>query len=122
MIDSWLTPDGEVIQVGNFAHNQYAYEVLSEERGLNALMEYMDEKGFNSAYEVLHERGWVRIKYNEGYLPAIEILGGTISLVREMKNTIDPAMNSMQMAVAKRLCAEAGTPFLHAINDKRFWG
>lgn len=29
MKDSWLTPDGKIIEVGDFQHNEYASEYLS---------------------------------------------------------------------------------------------
>lgn len=38
-----------------------------------------------------------------------------------MRNTINPAMNTKQMKVVKRLCEEYDTEFHVAINDKMFW-
>lgn len=121
MKDSWLNPNGEIIEVGNFRHNEYAYEILEAEMGFSELHDYMDENNCNSATEVLHKRGWVRIKYNTAYLPRIEILGNCIDLTKPMRNTIDPAMNERQIRVVKELCEKCNTPFHVAINDKRFW-
>ena len=121
MKDSWLKPNGEIIEVGLFQHNKYAYELLEKEMGFNELHDYMYENNCCSATEVLHLRGWVRIKYNTAYLPGIEILGNCIDLTKPARNTIDPSMNSRQLSVAKKLCEENNTQFHVAINDKRFW-
>ena len=122
MRDSWLNPNGEIIEVGDFQHNEYAYEILEKEFGdLGKLLDYMEENRCQSATEVLHLRGWVRIKYNTAYLPRIEILGNCIDLTKPRKNTIDPAMNERQMRVAKELCEKCNTELHVAINDKRFW-
>jgi len=77
--------------------------------------------GHKYPYELLHDRGWVRVKYNVVYSPKIEILGGCIDLTRQRRNTMDPAMNSKQMRIAKLMCEEVGEDFNKAINDKRFW-
>ena len=61
------------------------------------------------------------MKYNSSYLPKVEILGSCISLQCLQRNTIDPAMNSRQLRVAKLICDEVGEDFHKAINDKRFW-
>jgi len=121
MRDSWLDPNGKIIEVGDFRHNEYAHELLENEMGMEQLHEYMDEHNCHSATEVLHKYGWVRIKYNTAYLPRIEILGNCISLVKPEHNTIDPRMNSKQLEVAKRLCEENNTTLHVAVNDKRFW-
>ena len=34
MKDSWLTPEGKIIEVGDFQHNEYASDLLEEEMGL----------------------------------------------------------------------------------------
>ena len=121
MKDSWLTPEGKIIEVGDFQHNEYASDLLEEEMGLEELHKYMRKNHCSYPYEVLHERGWVRIKFNTAYAPKVEILGGCIDLTKPQKNTMDPAMNSAQLKVAKRLCEEVGEDFHRAINDKRFW-
>ena len=120
-IDSWLTPSGEIIEVGDCMHNEYAYKILEEEMGLGKLQTYMQKHHMSSAYQVLHFRGWVRIKYNTAYPPNIKILGDCVDLTAPRKNTINPPMNSRQLAVAKELCEEFDTPFHIAINDRRFW-
>jgi len=121
MKDSWLKPNGEIIEVGDFMHNEYAYELLETEMGMEQLHDYMEEHNYQSASDVLHKRGWIRIKYNKAYLPRIEILGNCISLSRPERNTIDPRMNSKQLKVAKQLCEENDTTLHVAVNDKRFW-
>lgn len=114
-IDSWLTPDGEIIEVGNFNHNSYAREYLQKENGCSA--------DFNGSYPYseLHKRGWIRIKYNTAYLPRIEILGDCMDTTKPMRNTINPAMNEKQMAVALDLCEKCNTTLHMAINPKCFW-
>ena len=122
MKDSWLTPEGKIIEVGDFMHNDYASDLLEEEfGGTQELYDYMDKNNMSYPYEVLHQRGWVRIKYNTSYLPRIEILGSCIDLTKPMRNTIDPAMNERQIRVAKELCEKCNTSFHQALNDKRFW-
>lgn len=122
MRDSWLNPKGEIIEVGDFQHNEYASEILEAEFGdLEKLHDYMEENHCQYAYEVLHLRGWVRIKYNTAYLPRIQILGSCIDLTKPARNTIDPAMNERQIRVAKELCEKCNTSLHVAINDKRFW-
>lgn len=121
MRDSWLKPNGEIIEVGNFMHNEYASNLLEEEMGLLKMMDYLKEKHLSYPYEVLHERGWVRIKFNKSYAPKIKILGGCIDMTKPMRNTIDPAMNQTQLKVAKRLCEESNETLHRALNDKRFW-
>ena len=119
--DSWLTPKGEIIEVGDFQHNEYANDLLEDEMGLEKLHKHMKKNNYDSATEVLHSRGWVRIKYNTAYLPNIEILGGCTNLVEIQRNTMDPPMNIKQLKIAKRLCEDNDTEFHVAINDKRFW-
>jgi len=121
MRDSWLTVKGQIIEVGDSQHNEYASNLLEGEMGLEGLYDYMDKHHMSYPYEVLHERGWVRIKFNTNYLPRIEILGGCINLTKPMRNTIDPAMNERQLKVAKELCEDCNTLLHVAINDKRFW-
>ena len=121
MRDCWLTPNGEIIEVGTCQHNEYASNLLEEEMGLEELYDYMDKNNMYYPYEVLHHRGWVRIKFNTAYLPRVEILGGCIDLTKPMKNTIDPAMNERQLRVANGICERYNTTLHMAINDKRFW-
>ena len=40
---------------------------------------------------------------------------------KPMRNTINPAMNEKQMAVALDLCEKCNTTLHVAINDKMFW-
>lgn len=119
MRDCWITKEGKIIEVGSMNHNSYASDILKQEFG----RDYYDKThGLGkSPYRILHERGWIRVKYHIGYLPKIEILGDCIDLTKQMRNTIDPAMNSRQMRVAKMLCDEVGEDFNRAINNKRFW-
>lgn len=112
--DSWLTPEGVLIEVGKFNHNNYASKILEEETGSDKYLEH------KYPYEILHERGWIRISVND-YLPKIQIFGGCIDLTQPMRNTMCPAMNIKQLTIAKKLCKEFNTPFHTAINDKRFW-
>jgi hypothetical protein len=121
MTDSWLSPGGEVIEVGDFQHNRFAFKLLEEEMGDEQLLEYMNSSNWRSATGILHSRGWVRIKFNTVYLPRIQLLGNCIDLTRQMRNTIDPGMNKKQLSIAKKLCQEYNTLFHIAINDKRFW-
>lgn len=121
MEDSWLNSEGKLIEVGKFKHNEYAENLLIEEMGFDGYLDFMQENDFDIAYEALHERGWVRIKFNDSYLPRIQILGNCIGLTKPMKNTIDPAMNEQQIRVTKELCKKCDTDFNVAINDKRFW-
>lgn len=121
MKDSWLTPNGEIIEVGDFQHNEYAFDLLEEEMGLEELFDYMAKEHVSYPYEVLHKRGWIRIKYNTSYLPRIAILGNCIDLTKPMRNTINPAMNEYQMKVVRGICEKVGESLHRAINDKRFW-
>lgn len=120
MVDSWLTPKGELIKVGYCGHNDYATELLMDEfKDIVTLMNYLESHGGNrSPYEELHRRGWIRVKFRYG---RVEFLGGCTDLTKPMRNTIDPPMNRIQWKVAKRLCLEHKTLFHEAINDKRFW-
>jgi len=117
MRDSWLTSDGEIIEIEG-SHNEYACHILEEEMGIEKLWEYMHENHISYPYEVLHERGWVRIKY---YSSHFAILGNCIDLTRPMRNTMDPAMSERQMRVAKELCKNNKITLHMAINDKIFW-
>lgn len=119
-IDSWLDPDGNIIEVGRFAHNSYANELLiGELGGINEVFDYMEEHKLSYPYEVLHKRGWVRIKIRFDY--SYQFLGNTIDLTKPMRNTINPAMNEAQLRVAMELCNNDKEVFHRAINDKRFW-
>ncbi len=120
MKDSWLTPEGKIIEVGEMRHDAFAWDYLRKEMGSD-LDSYLDTNNFIYPHQILHQRGWVRIKYNSDYLPKIQILGDCIDLCKPMKNTIDPAMNGLQMIVAKELCEKNGVTLRMAINDKRFW-
>lgn len=120
MKDSWLNPKGEIIKVEDFRHNEYAHELLEKEMGFQALVSFRREHN-KSDTEILHDRGWVRVKINTAYLPRIQLLGNCIDLTKPRKNTMDPAMNSKQLRVAKQLCEEHNTTLHVAVNDKRFW-
>lgn len=123
MEDSWLKPNGVIIEVGMFNHNKYANNILIEEFGGDyfKLEEFLIKNRLSYPYEALHLRGWIRIKFNSGYLPRISFLGNCIDLTKPMINTMNPAMNDIQLKIAKRLCEEYNTEFHVAINDKRFW-
>lgn len=120
MKDCWIDQKGKIYEVGDCMHNDFAEELLRTE---------MDRETFHKTcygqgkypYEILHERGWVRVKFNTSDAPKVKILGGCIDLTKQQRNTIDPAMNSHQMRVAKLICEEVGEDFYRAINDKRFW-
>ena len=119
MRDAWIDPNGKLIEVST--HNEFASDLLEEEMGIVEMLDYIEDNGMDYPNEVLHKRGWVRVKFNDSYLPRVEILGGCISLVKQMRNTIDPAMNTTQLRIAKQICEEQNTAFNMAINDKRFW-
>lgn len=120
MEDSWLDPDGNIIEVGRFKHNEYATDILVKEMGRDFLRAYMDEHDLRYPYEVLHERGWVRIKlYSEN--PKISMLGNCMDLTKPMRNTIEPAMNRKQLSVAKKLCDRFDTDLITAVNDRVYW-
>ena len=120
MKDCWIDPKGKIHEVPDFGHNDFAFKLMTEEIGHNDALDYLHENN-TYPFEWLHEKGWVRLKYNNSYLPKVQILGGCIDLTKPQRNTIDPAMNRAQMKVAKLICEEAGEDFHRAINDKRFW-
>lgn len=120
-IDSWLTPDGEIIEVGDNSHNKYAAEYLEKEMGGLDYWNFIMGDDYTYDFMELHKRGWVRISYNEAYLPRIGISGGTISYEKPMRNTMNPAMNERQLMVAEKLCEECNTTLHMAINPKCFW-
>ena len=114
--DAWLRPNGEIIEVDQFKHDEYARDFLTKEMEMEGI-----KRNITSPTMELHKRGWVRIKYNIQWLPRIEIMGGNISMIKPMRNTIDPAMNEKQLKVARRLCEEMNTSLHVAINHKSFW-
>ena len=120
MTDSWLTPEGEIIEVGKYQHNEYAKDLLIKEMGFDNYLDFMQENHFNLEYIVLHKRGWIRIKYTN-YKPYVTILGDCVDMIKPMRNTLCPTMNEKQMRVAKELCEKYETDFNVAINYKRFW-
>ena len=115
MKDAWLTPEGEIIEVGKFKHNEYAKDLLIKEMGFDNYLDFMEENNFDLEYRVLHKRGWVRIKYTN-YKPYVTILGDYVDLTKPMRNTLCPAMNERQLRVAKELCEQEGVDFYEAIN------
>ena len=119
MNDCWIKPNGQIVEIGQMQHNMYAGELLEEEMGLEGMMNYIEENNMNYPYEVLHQRGWIRVKVCSDN--SIEIFGDCVDLTRPMRNTIDPAMNQVQIRIAKMLCEESNTEFHKAINDRRFW-
>ena len=120
MQDSWLTPEGKIIEVGKFKHNEYAKNLLIEEMGFDGYLDFMQENHFDLEYRVLHQRGWVRIKCTN-YKPYVTILGDCMNMTVPMKNTMKPAMNDKQMRVAKEICEQEGVDFYKAINHRIFW-
>lgn len=120
MKDAWLKPDGKLIEVGESQHNDFAYEFLEKEMGFEKMMELLDKNNNCSPGEILHKRGWIKIRFYSG-INGVEVSGNCISLVKPMRNTIDPPMNMEQMKIVKQICKENGTEFHKAINDKRFW-
>jgi len=117
MNDAWIDDKGRLIEVST--HNRYASELLEKEMGFEELYEYLENNDIEYPYQLLHKRGWVRVKvYSAG---RIQILGDCIDLTKQMRNTIDPAMNDRQLRVANQLCREVGMDFHNAINDRRFW-
>ena len=121
MVDSWLSPDGDIIEVGQFQHNEYASDLLKEEMGIRELFEYKIKNNFWCSSDILHKRGWVRIEFHTTYLPKIQFLGNCIDLTKPMRNTMEPAMNEVQLRIAEQLCEKYETSFHMAINDRRFW-
>jgi hypothetical protein len=121
LIDSWLTPEGEIIEVGSYGHNSFASEYLIKELGEIEYYNLIMCSHYDYDYVELHKRGWIRIKYNTAYLPRIEIMGNTIDYTKPMRNTMSPAMNETQMAVALWLCVKCNTTLHMAINPKCFW-
>ncbi len=116
--DYWLKPDGTLLEVPDIRHNEVAMEVVENQfGGFLAACEKLQQLNIDYPYEYLHHLGWVRVRCNPY---AFEILGGCIDLTKRMRNTIDPAMNSLQMSTAKRLCEEYGISLNDAINDLRF--
>jgi hypothetical protein len=120
MKDCWIDTKGKIYEVCDCGHNDFASKMIEEEMGKWESYEFL-HKHNKSAYQWLHDKGWVRVKYNTAYLPKVEILGGCIDLTKQQRNTVDPAMNSRQLRVAKLICEEVGEDFHRAINDKRFW-
>ena len=120
MKDAWLKPDGELIEVGKYQHNEYAKDLLIKEMGFDNYLDFMEENNFDLEYRVLHKRGWIRIKFTN-YKPYVTILGDCVDLTKPMRNTISPAMNEKQMRVAIEICEQEGVDFHKAINYKRFW-
>lgn len=118
MEDSWLTPEGKIIEVGKFRHNEYVIELLKKEMGEDEF--YDNYEKMELPYNILHERCWIRIKMNS-YEPFVQILGDCIDLDKPIRNTMNPSMNDIQMRVAKMICEENDTILHEAINDKRFW-
>ncbi len=120
MKDAWLTPEGEIIEVGKYQHNEYAKDLLIKEMGFDNYLDFMEENNFDLEYSVLHKRGWIRIKFTN-YTPYVTILGDCIDMMKPMRNTLCPAMNEKQMRVAIEICEQEGVDFHKAINYKRFW-
>ena len=122
MKDAWINTNGELIEVGDMQHNNYASELLEKELGFEGMMKLLDDNNDCYPYEILHDRGWIRVQtntYGNG-TNNVEILGNCIDLTKIMRNTIDPPMNSKQMQVAKRICKDNNVDFSNAINDRRF--
>jgi len=115
MKNCWITPEGKIIYVPRYGHNEYANELLKKELGLEGVC-----KIDKYPYQILHERGWIRVEIHD-YEPKVEILGYCIDLTQPMRNTIDPPMNPIQMRIAKMICEECGVTLHQAINDRRFW-
>lgn len=118
MKDSWIKPNGTVIEVDD-SHDEFARDLLSKEMSRNDMREYMDNNHIYYPYEILHNRGWVRVKVRNN--KNISILGNCVDLTAPQINTIDPPMNIAQLKTARRLCFESNTLFHESINDKRFW-
>lgn len=113
--DYWIKPDGTLLECED-SHDRTARKILEAEMGLSGMVDECDRLRVDYPYEVLHCRGWVRVKNWQ----ELQILGGTISFVRPMRNTIDPSMNEAQLKTAKRICDALGTTLHNAINDRRF--
>ena len=118
--DYWLDIDGNLIPVASRGHNEYAQELLIKECG-NFLeySRYMEDSGCDYPYQILHKRGWIRIKYREYSDSKMKIIitGDCCDMTKIMRNTISPAMNSIQMEIAKKLCEEIGVDILYALNN-----
>lgn len=120
MKDCWIDPNGKIHEVPSCGHNDFASKIIENEMGFYEANDFLNDK-LIYPYEWLHDKGWVRVRYNTSYLPKVEIFGGCIDLTKPQRNTVDPAMNSRQMRVARLICDEVGEDFHRAINDKRFW-
>lgn len=118
MKNLWIKPNGQVLDIGPQSHNQFAREFLLQELGREDLRRVKEEEDARSYSALLHLKGWVRVSIHSG---KVDVLGNCISLVRPMRNTMDPPMNPAQMKSAKRICGEYGADFHNAINDSRFW-
>ncbi len=118
MKDSWLKPNGELIEVGQAKHNDYATDYLLNELGREGTESLLDKSNLSSPYEVLHNRGWIIVRFLHNQ--TVSIVGNCVNLTKLMRNTQDPAMNSAQMRVAKKLCRLTNTSLIDALNDKRF--
>jgi len=120
-MNAWLDPNGKIIEVPGAFHDEYAYILLKKEAEMDEerVFDLIEKEKCEYPYQVLHKRGWVRIK--SSIKGQIRILGDSISLVKPMRNTIDPAMNRKQIKVAKEICRNNNTSFHEAINDKMLW-
>ena len=100
----WLTPDGELISVN--CHITFAFAYAKEND-----IEWNPREGY--IYLILHKLGWVRITIYEE-TNTVKIVGDCIG--EDMKNTMDPPMNALQMSVAKELCSKYGKTIKEAVN------
>ena len=120
--DSWLDPNGKIIPVYYCEHNDYAKQYLLDTNpqfDRNTIMEYCESLNCRQPYQVLHKQGWIRIRIRYMYLlPIIQVFGNGYEPRKIMQNTIDPAMNKVQIQVVKRLCEKLNVDFLDAINGR----
>ena len=107
---SWLSPDGEVIEVGFFGFNIFAYDLLEKEMNLDSLNQFLEENNYSNASEVLCDRGWVKILVNELSIPKIQFIGKNL-------NRENLSLSYKQYKTAKSLCDKFNTP-LNITNIK----
>ena len=120
-LNAWLTDKGQIIEVDDSMHDEYAYDLIDREVGFKSdkILKLMDEKGFSTYGEFLFDRGWVKVRTN--YDNTLSIVGDEVDTERLMRNTRKPAMNPTQMRVAKKICNQKGTSLHKALNVPKFW-
>ena len=61
MTDCWMDPYGNVYEVPEFGHDQFATDYLQKEFPLDDLRSWCESPNFYGSYqETLEKRGWIR--------------------------------------------------------------